>query len=236
MAIYVMSDIHGHYSEFRKMLEEIHFNENDILYIIGDLMDRGKENLKVIDFVMSHKNIEVIKGNHEDLLLKSYRGNDKRWNFSCWQYNGGVETLREIDNISKEKLEEYLRYIESLPFYKWIELNEKKYLLVHAGLEFYENEDLEKTIENQEENALWIRNDFLNSEVETPYIIIFGHTPTVSIVHRCTLEKEQFKAGMYSKMIKWKNKIAIDCGCARDLQLGCLRLDDMKEFYVKCKM
>ena len=236
MATYVMSDIHGHYSEFRKMLEKINFNENDKLYITGDLMDRGSENLKVIDFAMKEKNIEVIKGNHEDMFFKSYRGNDRKFNFSCWLSNGGVETLREIDKISEKKLEEYLDYIESLPFYKWIEINEKKYLLVHAGVCFYEDEILEETIEDQEDDILWIRDEFLNSDKETPYTIIFGHTPTKYIPFRCILlDEEQSQNGIDQKMIKWKNKIAIDCGCAGNLQLGCLRLDDMKEFYERCE-
>lgn len=37
LLIYVMSDIHGCYHEYIKMLELINFNSNDTLYIIGDV-------------------------------------------------------------------------------------------------------------------------------------------------------------------------------------------------------
>ena len=53
--------------------------------------------------------------------------------------------------------------------------------------------------------------------------MIHGHTPSGK-----WHPKGQYKITKYDK----GKKINIDCGCARDENLGCLRLDDMKEFYV----
>ena len=39
--IYVMSDIHGRLDLFEKMLEKINFNDNDKLFVLGDMVDRG---------------------------------------------------------------------------------------------------------------------------------------------------------------------------------------------------
>ena len=39
--IYVMSDLHGQYNAFLKMLELINFTDEDELYILGDIIDRG---------------------------------------------------------------------------------------------------------------------------------------------------------------------------------------------------
>ena len=39
---YVMSDIHGKYSLFLKMLEEIRFSDNDVLYVAGDFVDLAR--------------------------------------------------------------------------------------------------------------------------------------------------------------------------------------------------
>ena len=36
---YVMSDIHGCYKEYRKVLEMIHFSEEDTLYVLGDVVE-----------------------------------------------------------------------------------------------------------------------------------------------------------------------------------------------------
>ena len=61
---YAMSDLHGRYDLYIKMLEKINFMGNDTLYILGDFVDRGDENIKSIvshkvDF-LKHLNIEVV--------------------------------------------------------------------------------------------------------------------------------------------------------------------------------
>lgn len=38
---YVISDIHGCYEKYRTMLEAIEFTEDDTLYVLGDVLDRG---------------------------------------------------------------------------------------------------------------------------------------------------------------------------------------------------
>ena len=41
MATYVISDIHGECDMFLEMLEKIELKDSDILYILGDVVDRG---------------------------------------------------------------------------------------------------------------------------------------------------------------------------------------------------
>ena len=48
MATYVMSDIHGQYEKYLDMLGKISFSEDDTLYILGDVIDRGPEPVKVL--------------------------------------------------------------------------------------------------------------------------------------------------------------------------------------------
>lgn len=43
MATYVVSDLHGQYRIFLKLLEMVDFSENDQLYMLGDAIDRGPE-------------------------------------------------------------------------------------------------------------------------------------------------------------------------------------------------
>ena len=62
---YVISDLHGHFDLLIKLLETISFSENDILYIIGDICDRGPDSLKILFYIQDHNNIILIKGNHE---------------------------------------------------------------------------------------------------------------------------------------------------------------------------
>ena len=72
MHTYIMSDIHGHYTEFIKLLKVIEFSEHDHLYILGDIMDRGTENLDILEYVIAHANVHLLMGNHEDMLLNTY--------------------------------------------------------------------------------------------------------------------------------------------------------------------
>lgn len=46
------------------MLEKINFKDSDMLYILGDILDRGSHPIKIILDLMKRPNVEVIAGNH----------------------------------------------------------------------------------------------------------------------------------------------------------------------------
>lgn len=48
MSTYVMSDLHGNYKAYKMMLEKIEFQAEDKLYILGDILDRGPNPIKII--------------------------------------------------------------------------------------------------------------------------------------------------------------------------------------------
>ena len=54
---YVISDIHGCYKEYQKLLEKIYFSDTDVLYLMGDMVDRGPEPVKVLQDVMLRSNV-----------------------------------------------------------------------------------------------------------------------------------------------------------------------------------
>lgn len=71
--IFVVSDVHGHFSLLKEALDKSGFdkeNENHLLICCGDYFDRGKENLEVLKFFERLDHKVLIRGNHEDLLLK----------------------------------------------------------------------------------------------------------------------------------------------------------------------
>ena len=67
--IYAISDIHGAYDKYIKMLEKIKFNDDDTLYVIGDVIDRGKDSIKILQDMMNRANVFPILGNHEIMAL-----------------------------------------------------------------------------------------------------------------------------------------------------------------------
>ena len=63
--IYVMSDIHGCFDKYQKMLRRIDFAPEDTLYVLGDVIDRGPDGIKILQDMMGRVNVFPILGNHE---------------------------------------------------------------------------------------------------------------------------------------------------------------------------
>lgn len=218
--LYLVSDIHGEYQKFLKLLDKIGFNNNDTMIILGDVIDRGKDSIPLLQFIMRQKNIELLQGNHEDMMLKSLINQNKAYYF-CWLENGGISTLSQFDKLNKIQQNNILNYLESCKYYKIID----NYILSHAGVKtsLYDcNIVINEFMQLQtEEDLLW-RQDFHNTKSLDRYICIFGHIPTVYINQSHPM-----------KIWNGKNKIGIDCGAYfKGGRLACLRLDDMREFYV----
>lgn len=261
MSIYCMSDIHGYFEEFKKMLSLIDFQESDKLYILGDIIDRGPASAAMLWWAMKKapENVHFLLGNHEDMMLAAasnyyHRDSIELRKNDSWSYNYGFETIRQIRNFEKyyggwEK--EILDWIDCLPLYYDIKVDKKRFILVHAGLQSekkypddqcYEGKNFIINIENlptpQESQAmLWNRISWLTDKYEWPFDIICGHTPVLNV--EWDLFKEfniPFKQNAEGGIVHFGQglrKHLIDCGVNRGNKLACLRLDDMQEFYVK---
>ena len=71
--IYCMSDIHGDYEKYRRMLEAISLREEDTLYILGDVVDRGPEPVQILLDMMQRPNVRPVLGNHEYMAVLCLR-------------------------------------------------------------------------------------------------------------------------------------------------------------------
>jgi len=72
MATYVISDIHGCFDEFTRMLEYIHFSSEDRLYLAGDYIDRGLENIEMLKWLKKCPvNVFPIAGNHDSEFVQN---------------------------------------------------------------------------------------------------------------------------------------------------------------------
>lgn len=251
MATYVLSDIHGLYDKLINMLGKIHFTKSDTLYILGDVIDRGPDGIKLYQHIMKYQNIHVLKGNHEAFFLDAFSermdsDNQENWNeklFSIrnqvWMgFNGGASTVRAFLQLEADEQMKIYEYIRQEKEYELINVNEHQYLLIHAGLDLTDGMSLQEILERdiQKEQHLWIRDEFLCSDRRLEDItIIFGHTPTPLLPARYvdlqSMTKENALRCKYAMIYHGDGKIDIDCGCAGNFNLGCLRLDDFEEFY-----
>ena len=225
--IYVMSDLHGCYDKYKKMLEKISFSKEDTLYILGDVLDRGPEGMKILLDMEKRENVFLFWGNHdrqaEILLLNLYRildGNSSEELvkvYELWLSDGGKTTLQEYLQLSEEERDLVHKVFEKAMISKEIEVNGKTFLLAHTVPEAdsicdYEEWTLEAYILGEP--------DYEEVYFDDKYIVT-GHTPTGYIDHN-----------FMGKIWKGNHHIAIDCGAVFGKALGCLCLDTMEEFYV----
>lgn len=76
MAIYLVGDIQGCFSELTALLQQVNFDgERDTLYIAGDLVARGPDSLATLRFIKSlGSSAKVVLGNHDLHLLAVHAG------------------------------------------------------------------------------------------------------------------------------------------------------------------
>jgi serine/threonine protein phosphatase 1 len=156
----VIGDVHGCYKTLMELIKQ--FPKDEKICFVGDLIDRGKDSKKVLDFVFDNR-YDCVMGNHEEMMLTD---------MNMWVCNGGFET---IDSIGQNNLKEYCDRIRlNLPFYKIypdIKNNDGRMLMVsHAGLC---NSGINHCIKTG--MITWYRGDDI-VDCEDMFQV-FGHTP-----------------------------------------------------------
>lgn len=129
---YVLSDIHGDMEAFDSILSQIHPGEEDHLYIIGDVINRGPHSIELLRRIREMPNTTLMLGNHEYMKIDRLRHPDDRRLAMLWYKNGGAETEAAFEKLSEEERKDLLRYIEGLPVQVEISVNDESFLLVHA--------------------------------------------------------------------------------------------------------
>ena len=225
MSKYVMSDLHGCYEEFIKMLELIKFSDEDHLYILGDVIDRGPSSLKIIDYIVTKPNITLLLGNHEQMYVEWF---ETGYPYD-WFSNGGDKTFEELTTQKPIEFQyELYRYFRKLP--RMIKVD--KFILVHAGVYLpsnYKEFTIDELLKDQTlDYNIWGRSHVGKYyELPNDYKIVCGHTPVQNIIN-CEKPSDV-------QIVSHGSYIYIDCGGVFKDSFGkhaCLRLDDMEEFYV----
>lgn len=235
IATFVVSDIHGEYELFIRLLEAIHLKETDTLYVLGDILDRGPHPIQIIMKLMEMPNVVCLTGNHELMALEcleflmqeitemSIEKVDEKMlnNLVTWQYNGSKSTIDEFRALSREMQYEVIEFIKDFMIYEELTVCGKNYLLVHGGLgNYYPGKDME---EYSLKELIWDRAEYDIQYFEDRYVVT-GHTPTQEIM-------ENSRPGYVYKV---NHHIAIDCGCnRRNGRLAAVCLDTGREYYVE---
>ncbi len=233
---YVMSDLHGMYRLYLKMLKKIGFGDGDRLYILGDICDRGDEPAEIYLDVAKRENVFCLKGNHETILEEylplvfghltgDENAPDTYVESDYWVENGGDSTMRSLLRHGKKGIRLIYELISKMPYTERVEVGDKVFHLAHAG--GYVDGGQKDLSGFSEYELVWDSPSFdsVFGDAERDVLIV-GHTPTLLLDY----------SGEGHIYFGRGNIIDIDCGAVftgSRGRLGCLRLDDMKEFYVK---
>ena len=236
MATYVISDIHGQYDMFMKMLEKISLKDEDTLYVLGDVLDRGPHPIRTLRKLMEMPNAICIVGNHELMALEclkflmqevteeSLAGLDREMleGYLIWiQHNGGQTTLDEFRTLDASSRRDVIDFIREFDIYEEITVADRDYLLVHAGLgNFYPGKDIE---DYSLADLVWSRAEY-DIEYYPDKYVVTGHTPTQGIPGNPNP----------GYIYRQNNHIAIDCGCyIPGGRLAAICLDTGEEHYIE---
>jgi len=121
MSTYVVGDIQGCFAPFQQLLERVKFNpDKDQLWSVGDLVNRGSDNLGVLRWFYTHRdNVTMVLGNHDLHLMAVSAGARKPSRSDNFH-----DILQATD---REQLIEWLHY-------QPLAHHEKKITMVHAGI------------------------------------------------------------------------------------------------------
>ena len=144
MAIFVVSDIHGHARAFDRALELAQPGSDDTVFVLGDMVDRGPDPLGVIDMVRALPNVRVLMGNHEEMLYESLESGDERDKLT-WHMNGGYTTYEQLEQLPHDRYVDLMDWLVNLPTFAVVEVDDRRpsaargdrrsYLLAHAGVD-----------------------------------------------------------------------------------------------------
>jgi serine/threonine protein phosphatase 1 len=216
----VIGDIHGRLDLLERAIAAIHddveaYGADALTVTLGDYVDRGPQSSGVIERLAQNPfptPYVALKGNHEDMLEAFL---DDPTFGAHWRRQGGTETLDSYgikvrrllvgraDAEAAEQLranmpEQHVDFLHALK----TSHTHGQYFLCHAGVRPGVPLD-----QQDEQDLLWIRDEFLASTDDFGKIVVHGHTPIP--------EPEVLP-----------NRINIDTGAFATGRLTCIALSD----------
>ncbi len=227
---YAVSNLHGCFDKFKELLEKINFSDNDVMYVLGDIVDIGDEPIELLCDLSMRYNVIPIVGEHDmrafellttfdDIISNGATPDGETMaRMTDWIREGGAKTMEGFKALDADMREGILEYLGELSLYEEVEVRGEKYLLLHAGIaDFDEDTPLDD----------YMPEDFISESADPERIyfddvtLVVGHIPTYSI-----------EGAQRGRIYKGEGCIFIDCGAAFGESLGCLCLENGKEYYV----
>lgn len=252
---YVVSDIHGFFSETESALDGAGYFDERLphkLIVCGDFFDRGKEAVKMQDFLcelMRKDEAILVRGNHEDLaldLLDTF--SEERDVYAVPRHhfsNGTFDTFMQLADMTLPEVMLYpdklIKRVEKSPFFKLIIPNSvdyfetKNYVFVHGWIPFvqrpfekaYFEADWRSATPSMWRDARWINGmqAYFTGATLPDKTVVCGHFHS-SYGHSRADGTPEFGEGADFSPFAADGIIAVDACTAYSKRVNVLRLDD----------
>lgn len=174
--VWVVGDLHGCYTNLMIRLDAVGFDPaQDLLISVGDLIDRGSENVECLDLI-NQPWFRAVRGNHEQMMRDAILAYGS---VTHWMSNGGT-WFYNLDPDQQILAKSLVHKSTALPLIIEVEKDGKKFVICHADYphneyEFGKPVDAEQVIWNRE--RISDAQDGIVSEIVGADLFIFGHTP-----------------------------------------------------------
>ena len=227
---FVVSNLYGRMDKFEKLLKKINLRDNDILYILGNIVDHGDDSIKLVNDISMRLNVYSVLGEHDYdayTLLSEFQsmlenGTPPSASFSqkmiAWAQNGGQTTLEAFKNATSDEKEGFLDYLGELPPFEEAEVKGREFVLTCRGiLDFDEDADLyDYEIDSFKDAYIDMDKTYYEDKTMVVGYIDYEHTP----------------AGCAGKVISKNNNIALACDMSENDDVVCLCLETNDIYYV----
>ncbi len=212
--IIIYGDIHGCYDSFMELRKKINPKEKDIEICVGDVITKGKNSIKVLDFLIDNS-ISSVLGNHEDKIIRWLEHSKK-------EKKNPIILNKDEQDIVNNLTKKHISYLKNMPLY----LKLKDILVLHGGvLNHFDLNNLSKKEKQQILRLRYINRDgnFLANNKEDKNskfwakkydgrfgFIVYGHQWSSQI------KEDKFSYG-------------IDTGCVYGNKLTAIKIKNMKK-------
>lgn len=208
---FFVGDIHGEITKLNNKLDAIGFDkENDTLFSVGDLIDRGEDSATCLELI-DKPWFSAVRGNHEQMMLDAINNPEDNDRSMHWFQNGG-DWFYHMDKSNMVIMSDYAKgAISEMPHVIELHHRGKVIVICHADWPF---DRYSHCIDAPEINILWSR-ERVEGRSESGVIagadlFVFGHTP----LRRPT---------------KIHNQIYLDTGAVFGKELAVLSFDELFE-------
>jgi serine/threonine protein phosphatase 1 len=213
--IYAIGDVHGRPDLMQMMFDAIERREDELavartqIIMIGDIVDRGPNSREALQLLFDRQrqmpNLMTLLGNHEEMLLRSLRGDEAE--LRGWMTVGGAETVQSFGLEPLKPGEDALPFVLALQKAvprDWVDWMNAWPLMYQSGDYFFCHAGIKPGVpltRQHRRDLLWAREGFMDDERWHGGVVVHGHTITETVEirsNRIGLDTGAYRSGVLS--------------------------------------